>query len=393
LASVTQALLFGLTYPFDETNAVDAMSYRPSAQVMCANLIRAMNNLPVPNRRQWFRSAASICFGSTLVPSGQLFADDRKRSDVGEATGGDAEVAQGESATATDSAWRLTYDNPQTQLWRIGLRLDTNGVACNDVLATFPIPMAWPEQAVRLVGQEIDPRVDRWSVRDLPGGARQVVLTMPRVAAGASPEVMLELEVTRSRILGTESNDDLVIPSRPDSKLKIFLGTSPYIDSTDTRIRNAARDLVDQGHASAWSHVESIYDWVREKVEYVEGDIKTASQALRDGKGDCEELTSLFVAICRASKIPARMVWIPDHCYPEFYLEDSKESGTWFPCQAAGTRQFGSMDEYRPVLQKGDRFKVPEKRQPVRYVAEFFQCVPVGKRQPNPVFVREVLQG
>ena len=104
-------------------------------------------------------------------------------------------------------------------------------------------------------------------------------------------------------------------------------------------------------------------------------------------------MTSLFVAICRSSRIPARMVWIPDHCYPEFYLEDTQGQGTWFPCQAAGTRQFGAMDEYRPVLQKGDRFKVAEKRQPVRYVAEFFRCVPQGKRDPRPLFVREVIEG
>jgi hypothetical protein len=339
------------------------------------------------------KCAAAFCIASATASAKPLWADDRKAAE------GDGAVSQGnalggdEPATATDANWRLSYESPQTQLWRIGLRLDTNGVACNNVLATFPIPMPWPEQAVRCVAQEIDDRVDRWSVRDLPGGARQIVLTMPRVVAGATAEVMLDLEVTRSRILGPQSTDDLVIPLRPDSKLKIFLGTSPYIDSNDPRIRNAARDIDAQGHANAWSHVEAIYDWVREKVEYVEGDIKTASQAMRDGTGDCEELTSLFVAICRASKIPARMVWIPDHCYPEFYLEDAKEAGTWFPCQAAGTRQFGSMDEYRPVLQKGDRFKVPEKRQPVRYVAEFFQCVPVGKRQPRPVFVREVVEG
>ncbi len=296
-----------------------------------------------------------------------------------------------DDTAATGPQWRLSYDSPKAERWRIGMRLDTNGVACKDILATFPIPMPWPEQTVRLLHQEIDPRVDRWTVRTLPGGARQVVLAMSAVPAGASPEITFELEVARSRILPPEQTDDLVIPKRPANPLKIFLGTSPYIDSGDGRIRAAARELGAEEHANAWAHVEAIYDWVREKVEYVEGDIKTASQALRDGKGDCEEMTSLFVAICRASRIPARMVWIHDHCYPEFYLEDADGNGTWFPCQAAGTRQFGRMDEYRPVLQKGDRFKVPEKRQPVRYVAEFFRCLPQGNRDPIPIFLREVV--
>ena len=98
---------------------------------------------------------------------------------------------------------------------------------------------------------------------------------------------------------------------------------------------------------------------------------------LTEGRGDCEEMTSLFVALCRNARVPARMVWIPDHCYPEFYLEDADGEGFWFPCQAAGTRQFGRMDEYRPVLQKGDRFKVPEKKVPVRYVSEFLNVIDV----------------
>jgi len=347
------------------------------------------------DRRTALRSGMIACAASLIGRTSIALADD-PADDFGEAPRKGAageEVGKASDIAGDVASPRLSYDNPKTQVWRIGLRLDAKGVECNDVWATFPVPMAWPEQTVRMISQEIDARVDRWSVRDLPGGARQVVLAMPRVAAGSVPEVIFEIEVTRSRIVLGDQTEDLVIPKRPSTDLKIFLGTSPYIDIGDSRIKSAARDFAAAEHANAWTHVEAIYDWVREKVEYVEGDIKTASQALRDGKGDCEEMTSLFVAVCRASRIPARMVWIPDHCYPEFYLEDSEGAGTWFPCQAAGTRQFGGMDEYRPVLQKGDRFKVPEVRKPVRYVAEFFRCVPVGKREPNPIFIREILEG
>lgn len=291
------------------------------------------------------------------------------------------------------SPQRLRFDSPKSQRWRIGLRLETAGVACRDVLATFPVPMEWPEQTVRLTHSDIDPRVDRWAFRDLPGGARQFVLTMPLVPAGGTPEVIQEWEITRSRIVASGETHDLTPPKRPSSELKLHLGASPYIDIGHSRLRAAARELASESHEDAWSLVEATYDWVRDQVQYVEGDIKSASQALRDGQGDCEELTSLFVGLCRLNKIPARMVWVPDHCYPEFYLEDAEGLGTWFPCQAAGTRQFGVMDEYRPVLQKGDRFKVPEKNQPVRYVAEFFRCVPAGNREPRPIFIREIIEG
>ncbi|HYW78604.1 MAG TPA: transglutaminase-like domain-containing protein, partial [Thermoguttaceae bacterium] len=122
---------------------------------------------------------------------------------------------------------------------------------------------------------------------------------------------------------------------------------------------------------NAWKRVEAIYDWVREKVEYQNGPLKGALAALNSGTGDCEELTSLFIAICRAAEIPARTVWVEGHCYPEFYLADAEGNGHWFPCQAAGTRAFGGIPEFRPVLSKGDSFRPPYDRRDVqRYPAD-----------------------
>ena len=39
------------------------------------------------------------------------------------------------------------------------------------------------------------------------------------------------------------------------------------------------------------------------------------------------------------------------------------------------------MHDYRPILQKGDRFIVPEKQGPVRYIESFFTC---KKREAGP---------
>ncbi len=66
--------------------------------------------------------------------------------------------------------------------------------------------------------------------------------------------------------------------------------------------------------------------------------------------------------------IPAKAVWIPGHTYPEFYLEEKKGQGHWFPCQVAGQYEFGSMTELKPILQKGDRFRLPGKSGYVRYL-------------------------
>lgn len=297
------------------------------------------------------------------------------------------ETVPGDDATPS----RLQFESPQIQNWRIGLVLETP-VTCTNVIATFPVPMEWPEQKVRVLSQTIDPAVTGWTARELPGGAKQVVLQMARVPAGATVEATFLVEIERSRILPPDITEDLLIPKRPSRDLRLYLGNSPYIDASASRIKIASRELAALEADSDWERVEQIYDYVREKVQYVEGSLKNASDALKDGKGDCEEMTSLFVALCRNARVPARMVWVPEHCYPEFYLEDSNGNGFWFPCQAAGTRQFGRMDEYRPVLQKGDRFKVPEKTTPVRYVSEFFRCDRKGKGDPQPNFVRETIE-
>ncbi|MGC4003730.1 MAG: transglutaminase-like domain-containing protein [Pirellulales bacterium] len=128
-------------------------------------------------------------------------------------------------------------------------------------------------------------------------------------------------------------------------------------------------------------------------MEYKEGPIQGAVKALQLGYGDCEELSSLFIALCRQQKIPARTVWVTGHCYPEFYLVDDKGEGHWYPCQAAGTRAFGGIPETRPILQKGDNFADPDRpRERLRYVSEFMKGVAVkGGGDPKHKFTREVV--
>src|SRR5690606_11636573 len=124
-------------------------------------------------------------------------------------------------------------------------------------------------------------------------------------------------------------------------------------------------------------------------VKYENGELKGAIKALHDKTGDCEELSSLFIALCRAQKIPARTVWVPDHCYPEFYLADADGNGVWFPCQAAGSRAFGGIPEDRPILQKGDNFRDPDRpKEKLRYVSENLTGKGGGGR-PKVKFIRE----
>ena len=287
---------------------------------------------------------------------------------------------------------RLTFDAPQVSRWRIGLIL-TTPVTCTNVFATFPVPINWPEQTVTVENSHADRLVTKWKVRETAPGVSEVVVQMARVPAGARAEMTMTVSIQRSRILPPSETDDLVIPKRPSRELRNYLGNSPFIDASNARIRTASKELAATNAVNDWDRVEQIYDYVRENVKYVEGKLKNASQALRDGTGDCEEMTSLFVALCRNAKVPARMVWIPDHCYPEFYLEDGQGNGHWFPCQAAGTQAIRSNGRVSSGAAKRRSIQsAREKRTPQRYVAEFFKCDRKGKQNPRPQFVREMIE-
>lgn len=280
-------------------------------------------------------------------------------------------------------------DKELVQRWQVGVIITARG-PCVGIVATAPVPTDWPEQKVKVIDEERSPEVTGIGYRVLNNGVKQLLVQIPQLGPGRTAKALVTLEVARSSTLGPDDPSQLVVAKRPPGDVRRWLGQSPYIETRSSEIRKLAKEIV-EGKETAWEQVEAIYDWVRDHVEYKEGKLKGALAALHDKTGDCEELTSLFIALCRANKIPARTVWIPGHCYPEFYLEDDQGEGYWFPCQAAGTRAFGSMPEHRPILQKGDNFVVPENRKAQRYVSEFLKTQSVGGQPPDVEFVRKLL--
>ncbi len=277
------------------------------------------------------------------------------------------------------------------QRWKLGVEI-TARAPCGGIVATAPVPVNWPEQQVQVIEEEISPEVAQITYRQLEDGVTQMLVHIPQLAAGRTAKAFVTVQVTRHALLPPDNPQELVVPRRVPASVRKWLGASPYIETRSAEIRRKAQEIV-QGKESAWEQVEAIYDWVRENVKYQDGSLKGALAALHDGTGDCEELTSLFIAMCRVNRIPARTVWVPNHCYPEFYLEDKQGNGYWIPCQAAGARSFGGIPEQRPILQKGDNFTVPELKQPQRYVSEFLQAKSLTGAPPEVRFIRELLPG
>jgi hypothetical protein len=275
-----------------------------------------------------------------------------------------------------------------TQRWRAGMVVKAEGGPCSDIVGTIPVPVDWPEQQVTVVKEDVSP-LARISYDILEGGVKQMIVKIANLPPGQEVKALVTFEIKRTEILPPDSTDDYLLPDkkRLDKAVRPYLAPSPLIESTNSKIKGLAKQA-GADKEKAWDRVEAIYDLAREKVKYQEGPIKGALAALRDGTGDCEEITSLFIALCRASDIPARTVWVPGHCYPEFYLIDKDGKGHWFPCQAAGSRAFGGIPETRPILQKGDNYKDGRERK--RYLPEKVTGgASLGK--PKVKFVREMV--
>ena len=249
--------------------------------------------------------------------------------------------------------------------WRIGVVVTAAG-PCRGIVATTSVPTDWPEQQVRLVAEEASPGVRvAYEMIDDAGkqpAVRQMTVRIPSLGAGQTGRGIATFEVTRTEQRAPEDTAIYVLPDarRPDRTLRGYLKPGPYIESSHPRIEALAAQL-GAGEARAWDRVEAIYDWVRENVELEDNrdqGVKTTLETLRDGTGDCDELTSLVIAICRAAGVPARTVRVPGHCYGEFYLEDDRGRGHWFPYDAARSAPFGEVTEDRPVLQKGDHLRL-----------------------------------
>ena len=207
---------------------------------------------------------------------------------------------------------------------------------------------------------------------------------------------MLTVEVETRTVLPPEKTDELTIPKKVPAKIRTFTNASPYIESNHQKMRALSKEVMKEIDESAndWAKIEAIYDAVLEKIEYVEGPDKGALEALRDGQADCQGRSAVFIALCRANKIPARMVWVHGHCYPEFYLEHAEGEGHWYPCESAGTRAFGEMPLARTILQKGDNFRVPERKEKLRYASDFVTGLPTpGGGKPKVKYIRELVPG
>jgi hypothetical protein len=247
-----------------------------------------------------------------------------------------------------------------------------------NVMIAIPVPMEWREQRILSVNEE---RMDAGLASHihypiLNGGARMMQLHIGSLNPSRPLEVVVAFELQNFALLPPENPEQYVIPTRArvPQEYRQFLQPSPSIESNNQRFRTMFAEIT-RDRQTDWDKVEALYSFVRNNVRYDDqarhrpamGALALINMPRGEWTADCKDMSCLFVALCRAGGIPARIVRVPEHCYAEFYLELRQEGrgnnrpvGFWFPAQVAGDYAFGGIPERRVILQKGDSFPEPD---------------------------------
>jgi len=151
---------------------------------------------------------------------------------------------------------------------------------------------------------------------------------------------------------------------------KKYMEPEELIESNDSRIISLVHDLtdnVDNWHEKA----VRIYNFIRRHMHYEEQDEERgALWALENGAGDCSEYSYLFVALCRAAGIPAKIqagfafhrpseTLENGHMWAEYYLENYgwiPVDVTWRLFDVIDGRHFSSIQSVSEVIQYANYF-------------------------------------
>lgn len=300
----------------------------------------------------------------------------------------------------------------KTQIWRAGIIIEA-GVVLENVQITIPVPMEWKEQKILSRNEE---RMDAGLASRIEyrptfsGDAMEMWLQLGSVRPTSPLEVVVEFELQNFELLPPENPGEYVIPTRSRVPREVgqYLTPSPTIESNNPVFAKMFSEIT-RDRKTDWDKVEALYSFVQKNVKYDEqawnkpanGALAVTRMPRGEWTGDCKDMSCLFVALCRAGGVPARIVRVPEHCYAEFYLDLKQESrtrnarpvGFWFPCQVSGTYSFGGIPERRVILQKGDSFSEPDNpRTKKLFLTESF----IGERlsgspYPRPRWVQEAV--
>jgi hypothetical protein len=262
------------------------------------------------------------------------------------------------------------YLEPRKFDVKFGIELTGQGNA-GQIMASTPVPVQLPEQ-----------KIDRYDVqsqgcvaklRVLAPEAGQLILAAPSIVKGQTISAVAQFSMTLSKQYHGHQKERFPADQKlPRTFRNSYRADSPGIQTRAKQVRQLAAEVTKQlDHP--WDKATAFHRWVWENIRPRVGEYTSVLAAIKDRVGDCEECAAVFVALCRAVGIPARLVWIPNHNWAELYLLDEQGEGHWIPAHTSAYSWFGWTGAHELVIQKGDNIRVPEKHKSYRLLGDWMQ--------------------
>ncbi|HUY33438.1 MAG TPA: transglutaminase-like domain-containing protein [Pirellulales bacterium] len=265
------------------------------------------------------------------------------------------------------------YLEPRSYKLSIGIQLEGSGSA-SDLTSTTTVPVEFPEQKIDDVQLKTSGCEAR--LRKLSEGSGQLLLSAAAIEIGQVVSAVAEYRLTLFKQYQAYDRERFPVKQQvPIEIRRSYLQDSPGIQTRSKPVRELAAELTAKLPTlkHPWDLAKAFADWVPANIRPQIGDYTSVTAALDDRRGDCEEMAGIFVALCRASGIPARLVWVPNHTWTEFYLVDHDGAAHWVPAHTACYPWFGFNGAHELVLQKGDRILLPERRKLLRLLPDWTQ--------------------
>ena len=238
----------------------------------------------------------------------------------------------------------ITNGDAAVDIIRIWLPAITNSES-QRVIATEPANIA---PAISQIDASTGTSEDFWEFRSEP--AQGTCLSFTQQYTVEVFQVMLNPE------------DPVTIPyDRSNPEYLMYTRAEKFLEADDQEIISTARKSA--GNETSPCRIARLYyEYVNNYMKYqlIDG-IGGALFALKNGYGECGDYAALFVALCRASGVPARPVvgrWAlqengDNHVWAEFYLQDVG----WVPVDPSfgpknNADTFGKLDNGRIIFNK-----------------------------------------
>jgi len=162
--------------------------------------------------------------------------------------------------------------------------------------------------------------------------------------------IISDLKGTNAEDIGDIKNNYQDVYDRYTKKQNI--DDTIYIDPDDSEIKNIAEKILDDYGPNSFIVAKKLFIWLKNNTSYEistsSNDVKTASQTFKDKKGDCDDLSFLFISLCRSVGIPSRFIrgyhveydegtiHVEPHAWVEVFVGENIGINGWIPVECAG---------------------------------------------------------